>query len=148
MLLLEELSFAEEAEDADDVVAVWPVDFPVISDSEEVEDERLTTLKPRRSREESFEKLSVALPAEWPLQSELSKRSMLMPCSPRESILKTFPSGLSIFIHSLGPCPFRVWLLLSESCHVTSHAPTEGSRDIAETANGRRVDHFISSWSK
>lgn len=72
------------------VVALWPVavEFPaVVVLLPEAVDERLSTLKPRRSLEASLEKTSVAMPVESPEQALLVKRSILIPCSPWESIL-------------------------------------------------------------
>jgi hypothetical protein len=72
------------------VVALWPVavDPPdVVVEFPEAVDERVTTLKPRRSLEASLEKTSVAMPAASPEQALLVKRSMLISVSPCASIL-------------------------------------------------------------
>jgi hypothetical protein len=108
-----------------------------------VVDDRATTLKPSSSWEDSLENTSVAMPADPPEHLLFVNRSMLMPFSPWESILNRWPLGLSITMQSLGPVPDWLCFWLSESVHVISHAPVEGSRESVESARGRRVDHFI-----
>lgn len=110
---------------------------------EELEDQRLTTLKPSKSREDCLVKSLVALPTSSPLHWLFGKSSMLMPVSPWESILKTWPFGLSISMQLLGPWPVRLCFSLSASFQVISHAPVTGRREMAEIARGRTVDHFI-----
>lgn len=105
LLAVEEACVLEAAEDV--FVGVLE-DLSAVVVSEDSEDESATTLNPRRSLEASLEKFSVALPDDFPLHLELSKRSMLMPLSPLESILNRLPSGLSISIQSLGPWPVRL----------------------------------------